>query len=47
MAALELSAHLTVRPGCLEGFKRQAAECIPDHSGEGHTHAALRLVPEP
>ena len=28
MAALELSAHLTVRPGCLEGFKRQAAECI-------------------
>ena len=28
MATLELSAHLTVRPGCLEGFKRQAAECI-------------------
>ena len=28
MAALELSAHLTVRPGCLEGFRRQAAECI-------------------
>jgi len=28
MAALELSAHLTVRPGCLEGFKKQAAECI-------------------
>ena len=28
MASLELSAHLTVRPGCLEGFKRQAAECI-------------------
>ena len=28
MAALELSAHMTVRPGCLEGFKRQAAECI-------------------
>ena len=28
MAALELSAHLTVRPGCLEGFKRQAAELI-------------------
>jgi hypothetical protein len=26
MGALELSAHLTVRPGCLEGFKRQAAE---------------------
>jgi len=24
----ELSAHLTVRPGCLEGFKKQAAECI-------------------
>lgn len=25
---LELSAHMTVRPGCLEGFKKQAAECI-------------------
>ena len=25
---LELSAHMTVRPGQLEGFKRQAAECI-------------------
>src|SRR5512134_3675310 len=28
MSQLELSAHLTVRPGCLEGFKRQAAECV-------------------
>jgi hypothetical protein len=28
MGDLELSAHLTVRPGCLEGFKRQAAELI-------------------
>src|SRR6476660_1638081 len=28
MAYLEVSAHLTVRPGCLEGFTRQAAECI-------------------
>jgi len=28
MATLELSAHMTVRPGCLEGFKKQAAECI-------------------
>ena len=28
MSYLELSAHLTVRPGCLEGFKRQAAELI-------------------
>jgi quinol monooxygenase YgiN len=28
MAYLEVSAHLTVRPGCLEGFKKQAAECI-------------------
>jgi hypothetical protein len=25
MALLELSAHMTVRPGCLEGFKKQAA----------------------
>jgi hypothetical protein len=28
MAAFELSAHMTVRPGQLEGFKKQAAECI-------------------
>jgi hypothetical protein len=28
MDHLEVSAHLTVRPGCLEGFKRQAAELI-------------------
>ncbi|HET7696338.1 MAG TPA: hypothetical protein VFK57_11560 [Vicinamibacterales bacterium] len=28
MAILEVFAHLTVRPGQLEGFKRQAAECI-------------------
>ena len=28
MAILELGAHMTVRPGQLEGFKRQAAECI-------------------
>jgi quinol monooxygenase YgiN len=26
--ALELSAHMTVRPGQLDGFKKQAAECI-------------------
>ena len=28
MGHLEMSAHMTVRPGCLEGFKKQAAECI-------------------
>lgn len=28
MANLELSAHMTVRAGCLDGFKKQAAECI-------------------
>ena len=28
MGHLELSAHMTVRPGCLEGFKKQAAECV-------------------
>jgi len=28
MDCLELSAHMTVRPGCLEGFKKQAAELI-------------------
>src|SRR4029450_1043306 len=28
MAMLELGAHMTVRPGQLEGFKKQAAECI-------------------
>ena len=26
--AFELSAHMRVRPGQLEGFKKQAAECI-------------------
>ena len=28
MAILELSAHMTVRAGQLEGFRKQAAECI-------------------
>ncbi len=28
MAAFEVSAHMTVRPGQLEGFKKQAAELI-------------------
>lgn len=28
MANFEVSAHMTVRPGQLEGFKQQAAECI-------------------
>ena len=28
MSYLELGAHMTVRPGCLEGFKKQAAELI-------------------
>jgi quinol monooxygenase YgiN len=28
MSAFELSAHMTIRPGQLEGFKRQAAEII-------------------
>jgi len=26
--AFEVSAHMTVRPGQLEGFRKQAAECI-------------------
>jgi len=28
MAVLEVFAHLTVRPGQIDGFKKQAAECI-------------------
>src|SRR5580765_1967315 len=28
MATFELSAHMTIRPGQLEGFKKQAAEII-------------------
>ena len=28
MAAFEVSAHMTVRPGQLDGFKKQAAECV-------------------
>ena len=28
MGTFEVGAHMTVRPGQLEGFKKQAAECI-------------------
>lgn len=28
MSYLEMSAHMKVRPGCLDGFKRQVAELI-------------------
>lgn len=28
MATFEVSAHMTIRPGMLEDFKKQAAECI-------------------
>jgi len=28
MTTFEVSAHMTVRPGRLEGFRKQAAECI-------------------
>ena len=28
MATFEVSAHMKVRPGQLEGFRKQAAECI-------------------
>jgi hypothetical protein len=28
MEYFEVSAHMTVRPGCLDGFLQQAAECI-------------------
>jgi quinol monooxygenase YgiN len=28
MGYFEVSAHMSVRPGCLDGFKQQAAECI-------------------
>ena len=28
MPTFEVSAHMTVRPGQLEGFRKQAAECI-------------------
>jgi quinol monooxygenase YgiN len=28
MATFEVSAHMKVRPGQLEGFKKQAAECV-------------------
>ena len=42
MAPLELSAHMTVRPGCLEGLKKQAAELIRITQEKD-----LRLVPQP
>jgi quinol monooxygenase YgiN len=28
MSTLEVSAHMTVRPGCLDAFKKQAAEMV-------------------
>jgi hypothetical protein len=28
MGHLEVSAHMTVRPSCFEGFRKQMAECI-------------------
>lgn len=37
MSNFELSAHMTVRPGQLEGFKKQAAEIIR-LTGEKDTH---------
>ena len=46
MATFEVSAHMTVRPGQLEGFKKQAAECIRI-TREKDTHTLLRLVPQP
>ena len=47
MSTFEVSAHMKVRPGQLEGFKKQAAECIRiTKEKDTHTHAALRLVPE-
>ena len=39
MAMLEVTAHLRVRPGQLEGFKRQAAECIRI------THGSRKMMP--
>jgi hypothetical protein len=44
MATFEVSAHMTVRPGQLDGFKKQAAELIRI-TKEKDTHA-LRLVPQ-
>jgi hypothetical protein len=41
--AFELSAHMTVRPGQLDGFKKQAAELIRI-TREKDPYAALRLV---
>ena len=45
MATLEVIAHLTVRPGQLEGFKKASGGVHPDHEREGHADTALRLVP--
>jgi len=42
MSYLEVSARLTVRPSCLESFKRQAAECLRI-TKEQDAHA-VRLV---
>ena len=37
MATLEVSAHMTVRPGQLERFKKQAAELIRITTDPGRT----------
>jgi hypothetical protein len=47
MAPLELSAHMTVRPGWPRGLQETSGGAYPDYSGEGLPHVALRLVPEP
>jgi len=41
MAELELHAHLKIRPGQLDGFKKQAAECLSRRGKHGH-HARVR-----
>lgn len=46
MARFEVSARMKVRDGQLEGFKRQAAECIRVTKREGHENPPVRLVPQ-
>ena len=41
MDYLELSAHMKVRPGCLEGLQEAGGGIDPDHQGEGHANATL------
>ena len=45
MAYLEMSAHLTVRPGCLEGFKSGgSAKSVGDHTTSAVVQSIFMVI---